>query len=240
MVGVASVLEVGAAPTQRRRPAVLGLSVGHPSGSKGSIGPFVILRNGRIGFLSTVFALAPQHARGGDYIHQPGPSDVEVLTNDTRLAKLVSSTKPALGKINCAVAAVAEFLEGCAPASPVLPEWSNEAGRPIVDIIDPSDLAPGDEVAFVGCGSGYSRGRVIEAAHPYITVGGFDVGPVITVEADAGSFSQQGDGGALLYRCEDCRAVGLLVAREGTEGRPRSAFLPLSPIFDALDLRLWK
>lgn len=229
--------EIRSELTQWRRPAILGLSVGHPSGSNGSIGPFVVSRSGRPGFVSTSFALAPAHAKRGDYIHQPGPSHIEVLTSTTRLAKLVEWTPLVASELNGSAAAVAEFLEGDEPQSYVLPEWSREAGRSIAHPVDPSELSVGDQVAFVGSGSGYSRGRVVVPEFPKIELGSFLYGPGIAIQAESGAFSRTGDGGALVYRCSDCRAVGLVFAREAND-HPRSFILPIGRALAALDLRL--
>ena len=223
---------------QWRRPAVVGLSVGHPSGSVGSIGPFVVNPDGRIGFVSTSFVLAPEHSRPGDYIHQPGPSHIEILTRTTRVAKLAMSVSPAEGGVVRVAAAVAEFLAGEEPKEHVLPGESGEAGRALSSVLEPSELSVGEEVAFVGCGSGYSRGRIVQPLRPEIKVEKYVFGPVITVEGDSGAFSRPGDGGALVYRCADCRAIGLLVARQEKGERPRSVILPLGPALDALGVRL--
>jgi hypothetical protein len=190
--------------------------------------------------VSTSFVLAPPHSRPEDYIHQPGPIHNEILTRTTRVARLVKAVLPIEGQVTCVAAAVAEFLEEAQPKSHVLPEESREAGRAISDELDPSDLSIGDEVAFVGCGSGYSRGRVVGPISSAIDVEKFSFGPVVSVQADSGAFSRPGDGGALVYRCRDCRPIGLLVARQTRDDRPNSIVLPLGPALRQLGVHLLK
>jgi hypothetical protein len=79
------------------RPVWLGLSVGHASGTVGSIGPFITFADdGAPGFLSLAFVVAPKGAEVDDYLHQPGPRDVELLTGKTRFAKLknIAAARP--------------------------------------------------------------------------------------------------------------------------------------------------
>src|SRR5438874_384200 len=95
------------------RPLTLGLSVGHPGGSGGSIGPFVRLAaNGAIAFLSTTSVLAPKDAARRDMIHQPGPFDQEVLTGRTRAGMLSHVVAPDLKQTNRVDVAVATLLAG--------------------------------------------------------------------------------------------------------------------------------
>ena len=61
----------------------------------------------------------------------------------------------------------------------------------------------------------------------------------IQVLGTTGPFCQPGDGGALVFRREDCRAIGLILAGSGPEDGPESGYvLPLQPAIDALNVRL--
>jgi hypothetical protein len=213
--------------------------VGHPAGTLGSIGPFVTFPGGRTGFISTCFAIAAKRAKPGDFIHQPGPAHLEILTGSTRVAVLEKIAAPEPGVPTSVASAAAMWLEGAEPGRHVLPEWSMEAGRAISGVVEPDEIGMTDEVAFVGCGSVYGRGRIIATALQGVKVEKFIFNDVIQVEGLTGPFSRTGDGGALVYRCSDCRAIGLLFARaQEMEGRPKSLVLPLGPTLRALDVKL--
>jgi hypothetical protein len=195
--------------------------------------------NGRKGFVSSCFAVAPKGAREGDFIHQPGPAHIEVLTSNTRVGTLVKVAAPDPGVPSSVAAAAVELLEGAAPERHVLPPWSEEAGRAIIGIAEPAEIGPEDDIAVVGCGGIYSRGRLIAIEMANVLVEKYIFNNVIVAQGLTGPFSRPGDGGALVYRCSDCRAIGLLFARaEEMEGRPKSLLLPLGPILTALGVTL--
>jgi hypothetical protein len=219
-----------------RRPLTLGLSVGHPNGPVGSIGPFVVLPGGRSAFLSASFVLSPSGARPNDLIHQPAALDTEVLTGSTRVATLARVVAAAPGKATAVDAAAAELLPGVETLGNELPHPSLEAGRTISEALPSNELRPKDEVAFVGCSSGFSRGR-IAGVDDTVRVGDFIFRNCITAVADEGPFSHPGDAGALVYRRSDCRAVGMLFAR-GDGDRPISYLLPLAPMLEAFTVVL--
>lgn len=231
--------QIRAAPTPfaaLHRPLILGASIGHPSGMVGSIGPFVRLADGRTGFMAGSYVLAPAGSSIGDWIHQPGPYDAAVLTGATRIGRLAGIAPPHKEGLSYTAAAVVALdvpVEG--NVIPELAKPGAEAGRSIAGV---SDAHLGDEVAFVGCTSGYSIGRVsVVALH--LPVGGFTFADVIEIEAEDGHFSAPGDGGALLFRCSDMMAVGLLFARtKRADGRSISYALPLQPSLAALGVSL--
>jgi hypothetical protein len=221
------------------RPLTLGLSVGHPRGTVGSIGPFVKLANGRPGFLAASFVLAPKGFAIGDWIHQPGPYDAALLTGATRVGKLAAVAAPEPDK-TCRVAAAAVELVGVETAGNVAPAETQEAGRQISEVASVDDIRVGDEVALVGCTSGYSRGRITSVDWENLPIEGFTFGGAFAIAAaDGGHFSDRGDGGALIYRCSDMKALGLLFARINYPGEPsESLALPLRPALDALGASL--
>ena len=109
-----------------QRPVCLGSSVGHFSGVVGSIGPMVILSGGRFGFISLAFCLAPQGARKGDHIHQPGPRDVEILTGETRIATLERMAAARPNRVNDTDSAVAVFIDPNHRGDNVIPRAFSE------------------------------------------------------------------------------------------------------------------
>jgi hypothetical protein len=213
--------------------------MGHPSGTVGSIGPFVTLANGQPGFVSASFSLAPKGFSIGDWIHQPGPYDAALLTGTTRVGKLARVVPPVSGQI-CRVAAAVVELVGVETIGNVVPPKTPDAGRRIGQVAGIDDIAVNDEVAFVGCTSGYSRGRVTSVQWGNLPIAEFTFGGAFGVMANDGTnFSDPGDGGALIYRCSDMKAVGLVFARINYPGKQsESLVLPLGPALEALGATL--
>jgi hypothetical protein len=209
-------------------------------GTVGSIGPFVELAGGRPGFLAASFALAPKGSAIGDWIHQPGPYDAALLTGATRAGKLVAVVAPEPRKV-CRVAAAAVELVGVEFVGNVAPAETLEAGRSIEQIASAEDIQLGDEVALVGCTSGYSCGRITSVDWQNLQIGEFAFsGAFAITAADGGNFSDRGDGGALIYRRSDMKALGLLFARISYSSHGSESFgLPLAPALDALGAKLW-
>jgi hypothetical protein len=151
----------------------------------------------------------------------------------------VEFTVPTPERVSSVAAAAVAWLEDAAPVQHVLPPWSKEAGRPIIGLVEPDELNLEDDVAVVGCGGVYSRGRLTAIGMTGVKVENYVFNDVIEVQGLTGPFSRTGDGGALVYRCSDCRAVGLLFARaEEMEGRPKSLLLPLGPALRTLGVTL--
>jgi hypothetical protein len=217
----------------------LGLSVGHPKGTVGSIGPFVKLGGGRPGFLAASYVLAPKGAEIGDWIHQPGPYDAALLTGATRVGKLAAVVAPEPGKA-CRVAAAAIELIGVEIEGNLAPAQTLEAGRRIDQVANVDDIRLDDEVALIGCTSSYSRGRIASVDCENLQIAGFSFSGAFAVRAaDGGNFSDRGDGGALIYRRSDMKALGLLFARSNYPGEPSESFgLPLATALDALGAEL--
>jgi len=158
--------------SQWERPAPLGLSIGHPKGTRGSIGPFVILPNGRRGFVSTATVLAPPGAHPGDHIHQPSPRDDYTLTGTTRIGILSHFvSQPRHDISNEFDAAVVELLDESDCDGNVVPSPSPDARQRISAVVDPNDELLGAEVACVGLTSGLSNG-IISAVGMTMTVAG--------------------------------------------------------------------
>ncbi len=227
--------------THRQRPLHLGLSVGHPKGTVGSIGPFVRLRDSREGFVSAGFVLAPDGARFGDYIHQPATLDTDILTGATRVGTLDTFIRPHPSHHNEVDAAVVVLSEAETQGN-VVPQSMPHAGRTITGVAD--NLESGDVVAFVGRTSGYSEGQitVIDVQNLAINSGKesliFD--HCIEVAATGRRFSAPGDSGSLVWRLSDMTAVGLLFAAGELQddGAQVTYLLPIDRVLSALDVCL--
>jgi hypothetical protein len=212
------------------RPLRLGLSIGHPSGTVGTIGPFVRLATGQLGLIGASFVLAPKGNEIGHWIHQPGPLDAPILTGITRIGRVVKIAASAANE-PARVASAAVELVDTATLGNVVPDGVPDAGRKILRAADPDDISVGDEVACVACTSGYSSGRITTVQIDNLQVGQFSFSGAFGVVGTGGrEFSHAGDAGALIYRRSDMAALGLVVARSTAEGsEPLTLALPLLP-----------
>ncbi len=187
--------------------------------------------------LSSSTTLAPKGAKVGDIIHQPGPSDQEVLTGQTRIAVLVQIIAAKARERNRVDLATAALLDGVETSGNLVPSGGPDSGRLIAGSVA-NDLSLGDRVAFVGRTSGFSVGQitglayVIQVASASTT---FLFEGMIEVHGASGPFSRVGDGGALVYRCSDLRAIGLVFASAGDQP---TFLLPLAPALEAVGATL--
>ena len=223
------------------RPLRLGLSVGHISGTCGSIGPFVTDAAGKVGFLSTATVLAPPKARPGDFIHQPSAVDFD-LTGASRAGELsthIARNQP--GDSDPADAAIAWLLDPQPGPLNVIPPELPDAGRRITS--DGEKLRSGDLVATVGRTTGPSQGvvEVLDVTIPVrLGTGTAEFRGCIAVRSPHGAFTQPGDAGALVWRVQDAMALGIVFAADigSQDSRPTTFILPLAPILARFGLRL--
>ena len=221
----------------------MGLSVGHPGGSGGSIGPFVQLADGRTAFLCVTSVLVPKLAAKGDLVHQPGPVDQEILTGRTRVATLSHILPATAGQTNRVDVAAAVLLDGVTTAGNVVPQGCPDSGLKIGNVLKPAELSFSDDVAFVGRTSGFSHGRVtaldcslkVQVSAQHDDTRAFE--DAIEITGESGPFSLPGDGGALVYRRSDGGALGMIFA--STSGTvARTYLLPLQAALDAVGATL--
>lgn len=220
------------------RPLEIGLSIGHPRGSVGTLGAFVRRRNiDRLAILSTASAIAPPRAEPGHYIHQPSPRDVDFLTDDTRIATLAEFASPTMGTDAVTDAAVANLLDNVTVRGNVIPV-GKDAGLSIEGIADV--VGVGDAVAKVGRTTGLTEGTITTTRFRNLRVILGDNKSTVFREvievcgARGDPFSGAGDAGALVWRIADRMAVGLVFAGNGE----RSYLLPIAEVCNLLDLEL--
>ncbi len=216
---------------QRVRPLQVGLSIGHPRGTNGTLGGFVLLPGGQRAILSTSAVLAPRGAGRGDIIHQPGPRDQPVLTGFSRIATLTAFPRGSAGDPSAADFAVAALIDPLGICGNVVPRGCPGAGRFLAPAA--GDLSPGDEVAFVGAVSGYREARVtatdihnlaVDAGSRTVAV--FD--GVLEISAGTEPCSRPGDSGALVWKRIDGTAIGMVFASASTaDGTHVSYVIPL-------------
>ena len=203
------------------RPLRLGISIGHPYGSLGTLGGFVAPtgNSAKIGILSTATVLWPKIAAVGDYIHQPGPIDNQLFTGDSRVAQIAADIPLSRSRAHGVDAAYAELIPGIEALGNRIPDGLPGAGNRL-GAPEGVSLQAGDRVAKVGRGSGYTVGRVTAVSIEGLTVHGLEtartwkgssaiVEDVIGIEGDTEPFSGPADSGSVIYRIDDGTAVAL-------------------------------
>jgi hypothetical protein len=224
-------------PQGRTRPLLIGSSVGHYRITAGTLGAFVVLRKGgEVRVLSNNHVLADEdRGKKGDAILQPGAYDGGRAPQDRiggldRAVKLkprgTNRVDAALGAVDGSVAYDPRTLRGVGTLSGL-------AKSPV------EDTGP---VEKLGRTTGHTRGRVTAFELDNVVVG-YDMGNLrfddqIEVEADgAGSFSQGGDSGSLVFASEDRGAFGLLFAgsdQGGTNGTGLTYVNPFAAVLSQL------
>jgi hypothetical protein len=201
---------------QRRvRPLRPGLSVAHPDVSAGTLGGFVRV-NGRLALLSNNHVLAATDAaRIGDAVLQPGP--VDGGTSRDRVGRLTAFEDLSAGRANLVDAAVAVLDPGVAAEPGDLPGGPLSGAMPRGLDIDPDEL-----VEKVGRTTGHTQGRISAVEVDGVAVqyddGVYRFDDQIEIAGRAGSFSEGGDSGSVIWRSRDRAPLGLLFAGSSTGG----------------------
>jgi hypothetical protein len=218
----------------RTRPLVIGASIGHYRITAGTLAGFVVLRKGgEVRALSNNHVLADEdRGKKGDAILQPGAYDGGRNPQD-RIGKLDQAVKlkpRGTNRVDAAVAAV----DGRIAYDPrTLRGVGTLAGLA---------KAPVEETRLVekiGRTTGHTKGRVTAFELDNVVVA-YDTGNLrfddqIEVEADgAGSFSQGGDSGSLVFASEDSGAFGLLFAGSDQGGTNGGGLTYLNPFATVL------
>ena len=239
-VGKIQKLETPTTLQKRRRPLVIGCSIGHFKITAGTLGCFVKDRaTGDRLILSNNHVLANENdASPGDAIIQPGSFDGGKKATDT-VGQLVSfvKLKPAgVNFVDCAVASIKSAIEIRAKK---LGTFGNLAG------LGPVISADGVEVRKVGRTTGETKGRVTAFELDNVVVG-YDLGNLrfddqIEIEgAGSAAFSDGGDSGSLIFD-KDLGAVALLFAggdQGGSNGMGLTYANPIRFVLDALKVDL--
>lgn len=233
-VGRVIKLETPATLQKRRRPLVIGCSIGHVAITAGTLGCFVTDRKtGASLILSNNHVLANENAAAaGDAILQPGSFDKgkrpkDVVATLTRFVTL----KPA--GVNIVDAAVAEPKAGIAFDGKTLGSFGVVTG-----LGNPATNGLG--VMKVGRTTGETQGRVTAFELDNVVVA-YDIGNLrfddqVEVEgAGAQPFSQGGDSGSLIVD-EERRGVALLFAGGDTGGSNGMGLTYGNPLHRVLDM----
>jgi hypothetical protein len=234
-------LETPATLQKRRRPMVIGCSIGHFSITAGTLGCFVKDRkSGTTMILSNNHVLANENdAKKGDAIIQPGSFDGGKRPKDVvaKLQKFVAlKTGSAVNFVDCAVATPVKNIKFDVRK---LGSFGNLAG------LGPKVVVDGTVVRKVGRTTGETSGRVTAFELDNVIVG-YDIGNIrfddqIEIEgAGTTAFSDGGDSGSLIVD-EDLMAVALLFAggdTGGTNGMGLTYGNPIHAVLDALKVNL--
>jgi hypothetical protein len=233
-------LETPATLQKRRRPLVIGCSIGHFAITAGTLGCFVTDRKTKVTLiLSNNHVLANENgAKKGDAIIQPGDFDGGKRPKDVvaKLRTFVTLKPNATNIVDCAVATPAKKIDF---NSHQLGSFGALAGLRAT-IVD-----EGTVVRKVGRTTGETSGRVTAFELDNVVVG-YDIGNLrfddqIEIEgAGTGPFSDGGDSGSLIVDA-DRMAVALLFAggdNGGTNGMGLTYGNPIHSVLDALKVDL--
>jgi hypothetical protein len=239
-IGRIQKLETAATLQKRRRPLVVGCSIGHFKITAGTLGCFVKDRaTGEILILSNNHVLANENnAQVGNKIIQPGKFDGGKVSSDTigQLGRFVKLKPTGTNLVDCALASIKASIN----SNPrKLGSFGNIAG------LGPAVVVDGTDVRKVGRTTGETKGRVTAFELDNVVVA-YDIGNLrfddqIEIEgAGSNAFSDGGDSGSLIFD-KQLGAVALLFAG-GDEGGSNNMGLtygnPIRAVLDALKVDL--
>lgn len=223
-----------AGETGRVRPLQPGISVAHVSVTAGTLGGFVS-KGGEVFALSNHHVFVGDDGAEGDHILQPGPIDGGTDPQDMigTLAQFVELRPGEPALVDAALASLTEDFT---------------TGYPGGELNGTVDVSGGEAVEKIGRTTGITQGVVTAIELDGLLV---DFGPrygtlqfdgQIEVESTgAGSFSDGGDSGSLVYQPEGMNAVGLLFAgssQGGSNGRGLTYLNPIDVVLNTLGVTL--
>jgi len=225
----------------RKRPLLIGLSVGHYKITAGTLGAFVRLKTGgALRVLSNNHVFADEdRGKKGDAILQPGAYDGGKNPADRMgtLDTAVKLKKTGANLVDCALAALAPRIKFDAATLTGVGKLSSAAAPP------PEEL---DLVEKIGRTTEHTRGRVTAFDLDNLVVG-YDQGNLrfdgqIEIEgASTEPFSQGGDSGSLIFTSLGREAVALLFAggdQGGSNGKGLTFANPIAAVFAQLKVTL--
>ena len=225
----------------RKRPLLIGLSVGHYKITAGTLGAFVRLRKGgALRLLSNNHVLADEdRGKKGDAILQPGAYDGGRNPADRvgTLDVAVKLKKTGANLVDCALAALDPKITFKATTLTGVGTLSLAAAPPVEEI---------DLVEKIGRTTLHTRGRVTAFELDNLVVA-YDQGNLrfdgqIEIEgASTEPFSQGGDSGSLIFTSLGHEAAGLLFAggdQGGSNGKGLTFANPIAVVFDQLKVDL--
>jgi hypothetical protein len=225
---------------KRRRPLVIGCSVGHFKVTAGTLGCFVQLRRtGETFILSNNHVLASENlARVGDTVLQPGTIDGGEPADDAigQLQAFVKLKKKGVNFVDCAIASLDPHVRF---RRQKLGSFGNLAG------LGPELLTDAMPVRKVGRTTGETKGRVtafeVDGVVVEYDMGNLQFDDQIEIEgAGKRPFCDGGDSGSLIFD-EDRQAIALLFSgsdQGGSNGKGLTYGNPIRRVLDALKIDL--
>ncbi len=223
----------------RRRPLIIGCSVGHYNITAGTLGCFVKTKSGDTRILSNNHVLADENAgKKGDAIIQPGQYDGGKKGADAvaTLDRFIRLKKVGANLVDCALATVKDGVN-C--------DVSNIEGLGKLAGVSGDPVSEGLKVHKAGRTTATTSGRVTAFELDNVVVG-YDIGNLrfdgqIEVEgAGTEPFSEGGDSGSLIVG-DDREAVALLFAggdQGGSNGKGLTYGTPIDVVLAALGVSL--
>lgn len=220
---------------RRTRPLVPGLSIAQRDVTAGTLGGFV-RQPGRPGLLalSNSHVLADGGRAGvGDPVLQPGPADGGMAADRVGTLTAAHPLDVSGNLVDAAVAALDPGLTAEPAAYP--------GGPLLATVAAASDVDPDEDVEKIGRTTGHTAGRITAVEVDGVGVQ-YDDGVVHTfddqveIEGHAGSFSEAGDSGSVIWRSRDRAPLGLLFAGSGTGGSNGGGVTFANPLATVLDL----
>lgn len=232
--------ETPATLQKRRRPLVIGCSIGHVKVTAGTLGCFVKRRSdGATLILSNNHVLANENrARKGDSVIQPGDFDGGIDPTH-RVADLDAFVRLKVAQANRVDAALAKPLAAISLSTKKLGAFGTLKG------LGPDFLDKGTVVHKVGRTTGETTGQVTAFELDNVVVS-YDIGDLrfddqVEIEGSgADAFSDGGDSGSLIFD-DDRKGVALLFAGGdvgGSNGKGLTYANPLRNVLDALKVDL--
>lgn len=238
-VGKVSKLESPTTLQKKRRPLVIGCSIGHFKITAGTLSCFVKSRTSqKTMILSNNHVLANENkARAGDAILQPGNFDGG--TAQDAVAKLSKFIKLKVTAVNLVDCAVAEPIAGITFNQKKLGRFGNLLG------LGPDEIDEGTIVRKVGRTTGETQGKVTAFELDNVVVA-YELGNLrfdnqVEIEGSGtSSFSDGGDSGSLIVNADNL-GVALLFAGGDTGGTNNMGLTyanPLKAVLDSLSVDL--
>jgi hypothetical protein len=225
----------------RKRPLLIGLSIGHYKITAGTLGTFVrVKKGGAIRILSNNHVLADEdRAKKGDAILQPGAYDGGRNPRDRvgTLAAFVRLEKRGANLVDAALAA---------PGTKVRYDAGSLSGVGTLSAAAPPPIEEIDLVEKLGRTTGHTRGRVTAFELDNLVVG-YDRGNLrfdgqVEIEgASTEAFSQGGDSGSLIFTSLGHEAAALLFAggdQGGSNGKGLTFANPMAAVLEQLEVEL--
>lgn len=224
---------------KRRRPLVIGCSIGHFRITAGTLGCFVTTKSGETRILSNNHVLADENlGKKGDAVIQPGQLDGGKRPADTvgALDRFVRLKKTTANLVDCALATIRDGIEI---------DETTLAGVGRLQGLSSVDVVKGTQVHKVGRTTGTTHGRVTAFELDNVVVT-YDLGNLrfddqIEIEgAGTKAFSDGGDSGSLIVD-EDLQGLALLFAGGdvgGSNGKGLTYANPIGTVLSALKVDL--